>query len=339
MAVGTATGDTAAADPEGLTVSSDPDPLGTSAVAAATAGDASSGEASTPSVSVVIPSFRRADRLISCLDALAAQDHPRNRFEVIVVDDGSPDPLAPAAETFRDRLEIRVHRQANAGPAIARNVGAALAEGDLLVFTDDDCRPHPGWLSALARAHHADPDAMLGGHIVNAIRDSRCAEASQLLVSFVYEWFGDDHASRFFASNNLAAPREGYFAVGGFDTTFPRPGGEDRELCERWRRSGRRLVEVPDAVIDHHHTMGLRGLIRQHWNYGRGAYDVHRRRAQAGGGGVRLEPLRFYVRLVTYPFGRVSRREAVPLAALLVLCQAANAAGFAAELIAQRRAR
>jgi glycosyltransferase involved in cell wall biosynthesis len=281
-----------------------------------------------PEISVVVPCFRSPDRLRALLEALAAQDLPTEQFEVVVVDDGSPEPLASTARVFAGRLRLHVHRQANAGPAAARNRGAEVACADLLAFTDDDCRPARDWLSRLLAAHRAHPEAMLGGHVVNAVDDDPAAEASQLLVTFVYEWFDDDHPSRFFASNNLAAPREGYLALGGFDTTFPRPGGEDRELCERWHRDGRPLTEVPDAVVHHFHVMGVRGLLRQHRNYGRGAYLVHRRRADAGGGKVRLEPPTFYWRLVTAPFGRVPVPRALRLSVLLVLTQAANALGY-----------
>jgi glycosyltransferase involved in cell wall biosynthesis len=303
--------------------------------------------APSPRVSVVVPSFRRPDRLAALLDALAAQDVDRGDLEVVVVDDGSPEPLAPTAQAFTDRLDVRVHRQANAGPATARNVGAGLARGSLLAFTDDDCRPRPGWVRELLAAHTATPDAMLGGHVVNAVHDDVCAEASQLLLTYLYRWFDDDHVSRFFASNNLGVPRDGFEAIGGFDTGFPRPGGEDRELCERWHRSGRPLREAPAAVVDHHHAMGLRGLVRQHVNYGRGAYDVHRRRASAGGGEVEIEPVRFYLGLVAAPFTEVARSPVtgrapslprrVQLSAALLVTQVANAAGFFLERRDERR--
>lgn len=286
------------------------------------------GPTRTPEVSVVVPCFRSPGRLHALLEALTAQELSTGRFEVVVVDDGSPEPLAPTARAFADRLTVRVHRQANAGPAAARNAGAEVARADLLVFTDDDCRPATDWLSRLLEAHRREPGALLGGHVVNAVTDDPAAEASQLLVTFIYEWFDRDHPSRFFASNNLAVPRAGYLALDGFDTTFPRPGGEDRELCERWHRDGRPMTEVPDALVHHHHAMGVRGLLRQHRNYGRGAYLVHRRRSDAGGGKVRLEPPTFYLRLVAAPFGRVPIGRALRLSALLVLTQAANALGY-----------
>lgn len=288
-------------------------------------------------VTVVIPAFRRADRLRGCLTALAAQDYPAQHLEVLVVDDGSPQPLAPVADEFAGRLTVTVHRQDNAGPAVARNTGAARASGALLAFTDDDCEPEPTWVRELVAAHRADPDTMLGGGVVNALPDQTCAEASQLLVSFLYEWFADDRPSRFFASNNLAVPRAAFLDLDGFDTSFPRPGGEDRELCERWRRRGGTLTEVPTAVVRHFHRMGLRGFCRQHWNYGRGAHDLHRRRRAAGEDRVRIEPPRFYAKLVTYPVGRSSARQVLPLVGLMTISQVANAAGFFWEMRRSRR--
>jgi glycosyltransferase involved in cell wall biosynthesis len=289
--------------------------------------DATSGE--RPAVTVVVPAFRRATQLRNCLEALAAQDYPTWLLEVVVVDDGSPQPLAPVTEDFAARLRISVHRQRNAGPSVARNVGARRAAGALLAFTDDDCEPAPDWVRELARAHLDAPTAILGGTVVNALPDDRCAQASQLLVSFLHQWFADDQFSRFFTSNNLAVGRGVFLSMAGFDTSFSKPGGEDRELCERWHRAGRRLVDVPGAVVRHSHAMDMRGFLRQHWNYGRGAHDLHRRRRAAGGGGLRVQSPRFYLDMVRYPLGRVPSRQVPQLVVLLILSQAATAVGFA----------
>ena len=88
-------------------------------------------------VSIVIPTYGRPDQLAACLDSLEALDYPRDRFEVIVVDDGSPQPLPP----YGGALRVTLVRQAHAGPAAARNTGAAASRGRWLAFTDDDCRP------------------------------------------------------------------------------------------------------------------------------------------------------------------------------------------------------
>jgi glycosyltransferase involved in cell wall biosynthesis len=293
----------------------------------------------TPAVSVVVPSFRRPERIRACVQALAEQDLPGEPYEVVVVDDGSPEPLAPHLADLAGRVPLTVHRQPNAGPAAARNTGAGLARGALLAFTDDDCAPDPGWLRALLAAHRAHPEALLGGRIVNVLADDLFAEASQQLVGALYAWYDDDHRSRFFASNNLAAPRERLVALGAFDTGFPQPGGEDRELCERWAAAGLPLREVPDAVVRHAHGMDLRGFLRQHTNYGRGAYQLHRKRLAGTGDGVRVESARFYAHLLRHPFRSLPAGRAAAASALIAAAQVANAAGFLAERQRQRRAR
>ena len=97
-----------------------------------------------PDVSVIIPAMNAAGTLPDCLLALRAQTMPRERFEVIVVDDGSTDSTAAVAEKYR----TRVIRLRNSGPAVARNRGVEAAKGNILVFTDADCAPEPSFLEA-----------------------------------------------------------------------------------------------------------------------------------------------------------------------------------------------
>ena len=120
-----------------------------------------------PLLSVIVPTLSRPEPLARCLAALAAQDYPVDRFEVIVVDDGGEQPLDAVVAGCRGPMPLTLLRQANAGPGAARNHGAAAAGGTLLAFTDDDCLPEPGWLAALARQHRATPGELLGGRVVN----------------------------------------------------------------------------------------------------------------------------------------------------------------------------
>jgi glycosyltransferase involved in cell wall biosynthesis len=284
-----------------------------------------------PVVSVVVPTYNRPRQLRACLEALAAQSYPQGRFEVIVVDDGSPAPLGPLVDELRGRLEVRLLRQERQGPAAARNRGAAAARGTLLAFTDDDCRPHPGWLRALTLRLGAAPEAMVGGQTINALRDNACAEASQLLVGYIYEYFNRPGGAYFFTSNNIALARAGFEAIGGFDTSYPRAAAEDRDFCDRWQLAGFPMVYAPEALIDHAHALTLRGFWRQHLNYGRGAYHFHQARARRAAAPIKVEPLGFYLRLLGAPLRRRPLHQALPLAALLALSQGANTLGFLRE--------
>jgi len=291
------------------------------------------GARATSTFSVVAASLHEYAHIRSCLNALAAQEYPTESFEVVVVDDGSPVPLAPAVAEFASRLRARVHEQGNAGPAVARNAGARLASGDLLAFTDDDCVPARGWLRQLADTLAEHPEALVGGSVVNGLPHDRFAQATQCLITFLYESYGDESARRFFTSNNMAVSRAGFMAAGGFDESFPFPGGEDRELCERWRLQGRPLVLARSAVISHVHGMTLRSFVSQHFNYGRGAYELHRRRSVDD---TPLEPFRFYARLVADPFTRLPVGAALTQSVLLLIAQLATAAGYTQRWLRSR---
>ncbi|HVT87226.1 MAG TPA: glycosyltransferase, partial [Tepidisphaeraceae bacterium] len=103
-----------------------------------------------PTFSIVIPTYARPKELATCLASMSRLDYPRDRFEVIVVDDGSPQSPDGIVAPFEKQLDVRLVRQSNAGPAMARNTGVSAAKYDFIAFTDDDCTPRSNWLTALA---------------------------------------------------------------------------------------------------------------------------------------------------------------------------------------------
>ena len=282
-----------------------------------------------PPFSVIVPTYERPAQLAECLRALARQDYPAERFEVIVVDDGSAAAPAQLLGEFREQLDVRLLTQANAGPAAARNRGAAEARGQFLAFTDDDCAPEPRWLRALAAQFGETPDRLVGGRTLNALRANPYSETSQLIIEVVYGHYNSDpDGPRFFASNNLAAPAELFRAMNGFDETFNT--SEDRELCDRWLARGLRLAYAPEAVVRHAHALTLGTLWRQHFGYGRGARRFHRARASRGADPFRPEG-GFYLKLLRASLSRARGVSALAPPALLLWAQLANAAGFFCE--------
>ncbi len=283
-----------------------------------------------PYVSVVVPTLSRPGPLISCLDALAAQSYPRERYEVIVVDDGGRDPLDELIHRYVDTLSITLLHQANAGPGAARNAGAVRARGELIAFTDDDCEPTSDWLAAFARAHLETPMALLGGCILNSRPDNLYAETSQVVLETVYAHYNrDPEDAKFFASNNFALPAAGFRILGGFEAAF-RVASEDRDLCDRWRWQGHRLRYVPEAVVRHAGRQTLLAFLRQHFNYGRGAHQYHRERAARGSGSFAQE-LGFHGRFLALVSDRLAARRGrrtLAILGLLGLWQIANTAGF-----------
>ena len=290
-----------------------------------------------PAITVIVPTYGRPGIAARLVRALQAQHLPGSEsFEVIVVDDGSPVRVEVAA-AGGDGPAVQVLRQQRQGPAAARNAGLEAARGELVAFIDDDCEPAPGWLAALRDGARRHPGCGLGGHVVNQLRHNPFAEASQLIVTYLCDYYRDASTWRFFTSNNLAFPRAGLQARGGFDAAYTRAAGEDRELCDRWVALGGRLMAVPDAVVLHAHPLSWRTFLRQHYEYGRGAWGYRCARAARAGAPVRVEPWSFYRNLLMYPI-RVHGWRGAWLTALVGLAQTANAVGFLVEAVRSRLA-
>jgi glycosyltransferase involved in cell wall biosynthesis len=285
-----------------------------------------------PVMSVVVPTRGRPEYLARCLSALADADYPGERFEVIVVNDGDDQRVARAVSSAADRLTTTLAVPARSGPSIARNTGAREARGRYLAFTDDDCEPSPGWLPALERTLTAEDGAAVGGRTLNGATDNAPAVATQLVVDFVHAHFNrDPRAPRFFASYNVAFPAEAFRALGGFDERFRY--AEDREMCERWVRTGHRFAHAPDALVHHMRTLSQLEFLGQHYGYGRGAWAFHLKWRGAGpGGGDRVGILRALLREAR----RVGSADRLAVAGYVALSQLATAAGFAREALAQR---
>jgi glycosyltransferase involved in cell wall biosynthesis len=287
----------------------------------------------TPLVSVIVPTYNRPDSIMKCLDALERQTIPPESFEVIVVDDGSSAPLTPDQEY---PFLLRVVRQKNSGPAGARNRGAAAARGEILAFTDDDCRPTPHWLGNLVSSLKEHPQALVGGSTFNGLKNNLCADISQLIIDMVYEYFNSGSAGAYFlASNNFACRRDAYLASGGFDMDFPLPGAEDRDFCDRWRMQNRPLIWVTSARIEHRHGQTLWKFINLHYRYGRGAYlyQAKRRKRNSGTMGDDLGFHRSLVRGVHEKLSGYPPAARLPIVGLLMLWQFANAFGFLRQAI------
>lgn len=292
-----------------------------------------------PIVSVVIPTFRRSRRVLECLESLRCQDFAE-AWEIVVVDDGSPEPVQQLLAEGDAGPTIRVIRQPNGGPAAARNRGVGEARGRFVVFTDDDCLPAPDWLGAIVDELSDRDDALVGGTTFNGLPDDFFAMMNHLILDLVYEHFNaDPDAAYFLASSNIACSRTRFLDVGGFDTSFPRPGGEDRDFCDRWRMRGWPLVVRPTARVEHRHAQSLKRFVDLHVRYGRGAYLYRERRRSRGSGTMRDDigfhcslPRRVRTRLRRVP-GMLQRLKII---AALALWQAANAAGFAWEATRHR---
>ncbi|MGD1904966.1 MAG: glycosyltransferase family 2 protein [Leptolyngbyaceae cyanobacterium] len=294
---------------------------------------------SSPYFSIIIPTYCRPERLGLCLGAIAQLDYPRDRFEVVVVDDGSNPPMESMMTPWLEVLPLRLIRQENAGPASARNTGARQARGEFLIFTDDDCTPAVDWLSQLEHCAAQSPNHLIGGRTLNALPKNPYSTASQLLIDYLYDYYNADSGeATFFASNNFALPADQFDQLGGFDVTFPLAAGEDREFCDRWLHQGLPMTYAPEMQINHTHSLSLSKFWRQHFNYGRGAFHFHQIRSQRQSAPMQVEPLSFYWNLLIYPPTKGEGWRTPLLSGLFFLSQVANVAGFFWEKYRQNHA-
>lgn len=221
-----------------------------------------------PDVSVVVPYFDDQQGLDRLLAALELQTLPSGRFEVVVADDGSPEPPHIGSRPYR----VLTTWQPDEGfrAAAARNLGARSAGGRLLAFLDGDMVPEPGYLAALVDADAASTDAKtllvgrrrhadLGGWTAADVTSWLRGEGTPPEPLPDPQWLldgyaatgdlvdADDRSYRFVISAVLAVPREDFISLGGF-ASFTGYGGEDWEFAHRWRHAGGAFRHLPDAI-------------------------------------------------------------------------------------------
>jgi glycosyltransferase involved in cell wall biosynthesis len=276
-----------------------------------------------PQISVVVPTFNRPHLLPRLLASLARQRDIR--VEIVVVDDGSPQPVN-LSSLARQGPPLRLVRQPNRGPAAARNTGARLARGPIIAFTDDDCEPRPDWARKLADAVGTGGHPTLaGGTTRNAVNGNLFSAASQDIANNLSTAFSSEP---FFASNNFAVPRDAFLALEGFDESYPLAAGEDRAFCRDWIAKGWRMASAPGAVVDHHHVLTPRCYWRQHYRYGRGAFRFHKGTGQTGSMTARA---RQCLALVAHPARANPGIDGLGRSALVGIAQVPTLFGFLAE--------
>jgi glycosyltransferase involved in cell wall biosynthesis len=206
-----------------------------------------------PRITVIVPAYNAERVLPLCLGAIRQSELQPD--QLIVVDDGSTDRTAEIAEGFHATL-LRTTRQS--GPAVARNLGAEAADGDLLVFFDSDVTIHPDTLSKISAAFQQDPElgSLIGSYDQEPGHEGFLSKYRNLMHSYFHQ-SGKRSANTFWGACG-AVRKEIFFQAGGFDVSFARPSIEDIELGYRMRRAGVKMMLDPDIHVKHlkHWTLG-----------------------------------------------------------------------------------
>jgi GT2 family glycosyltransferase len=230
--------------------------------------------------SVVIPTYNRSRDLERVLDQLEQQAVDEPWEPELVVDDGSGDGtwevITGRRRTFR--WPMRAVRQANAGPARARNRGVDEARGEVVLFLGDDTVPCPGWL-----AHHLEEHRVHGrsGELAVLGYTGFPPADDTPFARFINEGgaqFGYGLIDRprevpfnFFYTSNISLPRQTLVRLGGFREDFPAAAWEDIELAYRAVSQGLRIVYQPRARVVHHHAVSPARFCRRQRTSGRSA--------------------------------------------------------------------
>ncbi len=225
---------------------------------------------SEPALSVVIPTYDNASGLRRCLAALERQSIGPERFDVVVVDDGSPAATGALLRAFRARTRLRLTclRAEHGGPGAARNLGLRRARGGLVAFTDDDCIPSPTWLrDYLALAPFPAGVAGIGG-AVRFTPETWTARLCHALGHTQNPRLASGDAAFLVTANALFAKEE-LLDVGGFDERYALAGGEDSDLAYRIVARGGRLQTTGGALV-WHEARSLPQLLHTYLRYGAG---------------------------------------------------------------------
>jgi glycosyltransferase involved in cell wall biosynthesis len=199
---------------------------------------------------IIIPTHNRREKLLETLASLERQELSSAEYEIVVVDDGSTVPVVLVDGA--DRPGQKVVRLEGLERSAARNAGARIAKGKLLIFVDDDMRVAPGFLQAHLRAQEEWPGALVVGSIrlpeegmTGPFRRFReCVENNGLPASR-----GLVPMRNFCAAGNFSIPQDRFHRIGGFDVTMR--SGEDQDLALRHTAEGGSIAFAPEADALH----------------------------------------------------------------------------------------
>jgi glycosyltransferase involved in cell wall biosynthesis len=216
-----------------------------------------------PTLSVIVPTRNRPESLKRTVAHLGDQDLPRSRYEVIVVDDGSTPPVE--MEGLGDS-RVRLLRRSGGERSAARNGGAEIARGEILVFVDDDITAEPGFLAAHLAGHRDWPGTLIVG-AVHLPRGTASTPFGAFRVRLEQAGVPTDRgpvaAPNLCTAQNMSLSSEHFRELGGFAVGMS--SGEDQDFALRHSAAGGRIVYLPEAAVTHEDPVAdIRSYCRRH---------------------------------------------------------------------------
>lgn len=227
-----------------------------------------------PFVSIIVPVKNEERRLPRLLEALQSLDYPRDRYEIIVADNGSSDETPVIAER---REGVVVCKEPRGGSYAARNAGIRASRGEILAFTDGDCTPRPEWLRCGVARLQEGSDLVAGAINFVVSKDRIDHRFDKKFFLQQDRWVKEKGTG---ATANLLVKRAVVDAVGGFSEKLT--SGGDFAFCRAAKEAGFSLVFEPQAIVDHP-TRGFMAILKKARRIGGGKVERLRHTATKAG--------------------------------------------------------
>lgn len=215
-----------------------------------------------PFVSIAICTLNGGATLRECMDSLFELNYPH--YEVILVSDGSTDNTVAIAEEY----DCKIIATENRGLSSARNTAWQAAEGELVVYIDDDAYPDPEWLTYLALVFLETDYAAVGGPNIPPPDDGLVAACVSNAPGGPIHVLLSDEEAEHIPGCNMAFRKSVLEEIGGFDPLF-RVAGDDVDVCWRIQEAGYKIGFSPTAVVWHHRRNKVKSYYRQQKGYGK----------------------------------------------------------------------
>ncbi len=216
-----------------------------------------------PLISVVVPALNAEETVEDCIKSLLDQKYPKEKYEIIVVDNESTDNTFKIIKKFRRK--IKIFNEIKKGSYCARNRGIKNAKGKIIAFTDSDCIVDKYWLIHIGKAFKDKNIKLVGGNV-------RAIDTGTTILKYCDEFC---HTQKlyaglnmpFFAGANMAVRKNDLMRLNGFNESLK--SGGDVELCSRLVNSKKEVSYEEKAIVNHIYRNSIIELMKKHYCYGR----------------------------------------------------------------------
>ncbi len=208
-------------------------------------------------ISIIVPAFNASKTIRQCIESILSQEF-EEEFELIIVDDESNDNTREIARQYKN---VALAEQKHSGPAVARNIGAKKARGEIIIFTDSDCIATENWLREMV-APFGDSNVAGVQGAYKTMQKELAARFGQIEIEERYEKLKSAKRLDWIGSYSAAYKKNVFLDFGGFDENFPMASGEDPDLSYRMSKKGLKLVFNPKAIVYHSHPESWKKYFR-----------------------------------------------------------------------------